>query len=400
MLLSFRHRNLTSLQTFRSCKIAIIGAGMAGLGAAKTLIENGIDDVLILEGSHRAGGRVHTFHIGGSVIELGAQWLHSTTDSLYKLAKDNNLISKHYSDEGLGIYVRDDGYIYDDFLVRKVDFQIGKILEECESFVDREVYPSSVGAYLEKQFMEYLEKCEDSEDVKNMKLELFDWNVLFQIIDNSCIDLNKLSAKDWGKYTCLGKDGQKHMNIVNGYNSLVDLILKSLPNNILLLNKLVTQVDYSLINNDKIELKCQDQTIVSDYVIVTSSIGFLKDNEEFFCPPLPTSIHKNIKDIGFYGMGKVYLFFEYKWWDTEGYQLVWRRNVRLNGANKWIQYISGFDLVLGHENALMGWVGGEGVQLMEELNDQTVGIHCVDLLKRFLKRSDIPYPINVVKYVN
>lgn len=371
---------------------------MAGLGAANTLIENGIDDILIIEGNNRPGGRIDTIKIDDGIIELGAQWLHSTSTPLYKLAKEYNLISDHCSDEGLGIYVRDDGFIYDNLLVKKVDFQFGKILEECEQFVNAKDYPRSVGDYLEERFMEYLENCENSEDVKEMKLELYDWNVLFQTIDNSCIDLKRLSAKDWGKYTCLGKDGQKHLNIRNGYGSLINILVNKLPKDVMLFNKRVVSVDYSS-DNDQVQLKCQDDTkINAEFVIVTSSIGFLKI-EECFKPPLPQQINNTIKNIGFNGMGKVFLFFDRKWWDTDGFQLVWRRCTKFQNcsAERWLQYISGFDLVLGHDNALMGWVGGDGVQIMEDLSEETVGTQCVNLLKKFLKRDNIPYPVRVIK---
>lgn len=377
--------------------MAIIGAGMAGLGAARTLIENGLGDVLILEGNDRPGGRIRTVGMGDGIIELGAQWLHNTTDSLYQLAVEHNLISDQLSDEGLGVYVRDDGHVYDDFLVKKISFQIGKILEDCENFVDADNYPASVGHFLERQFAEYVQNSEDSDDVKNMKLELYDWHVLFQVIDNSCLDLKSLSAKSWGKYACMGKDGQKHLNIRNGYQSLVDVLVRGLPKGALLLNKTVQELDYSLENVAKIELKCQDETILADYVIVTSSMACLKEFKNHIYPPLLDRLHRMIDDVGFNGMGKVFLFFKRKWWNTEGFQLVWRRSTKLYGEGKWVKYISGFDLVLGHDNALMAWVGAEGVEMMETLPEEIIGKHCVDLLKRFLKNDNIPDPINVVK---
>ena len=45
-------------------KIVIIGAGMAGISAAKTLLENGMKNVKIFEASNRVGGRIHTMDFG------------------------------------------------------------------------------------------------------------------------------------------------------------------------------------------------------------------------------------------------------------------------------------------------------------------------------------------------
>lgn len=44
----------------KTAKIVIVGAGIAGLAAAHTLRKNGFKEVVVLEGSDRIGGRIHT----------------------------------------------------------------------------------------------------------------------------------------------------------------------------------------------------------------------------------------------------------------------------------------------------------------------------------------------------
>lgn len=51
----------------------IIGAGMAGISAAETLLKNGITDIKILEASDRYGGRVYTKMWNSASCELGAK---------------------------------------------------------------------------------------------------------------------------------------------------------------------------------------------------------------------------------------------------------------------------------------------------------------------------------------
>ena len=58
-----------------SRKIIIIGAGMAGAAAARTLADAGCE-VLVLEARDRIGGRIHTFTDWGYPLELGANWIH------------------------------------------------------------------------------------------------------------------------------------------------------------------------------------------------------------------------------------------------------------------------------------------------------------------------------------
>ena len=55
--------------------VLILGAGMAGISAGKTLSDNGITSFLILEGGDDIGGRVKETQFGGVTVELGANWI-------------------------------------------------------------------------------------------------------------------------------------------------------------------------------------------------------------------------------------------------------------------------------------------------------------------------------------
>src|SRR5271154_3844023 len=57
--------------------VAVIGAGAAGIGAARRLSEAGTVSVLVLEARDRVGGRVHTIAPTGFALDRGAEWLHS-----------------------------------------------------------------------------------------------------------------------------------------------------------------------------------------------------------------------------------------------------------------------------------------------------------------------------------
>lgn len=87
----------------RRTKVLILGAGVAGLVAAKTLQENGISDFLILEAQDYIGGRFKQRSFAGVKLEEGANWIHYADDKknpLWKLKKMHNLrgIYTNYSD--------------------------------------------------------------------------------------------------------------------------------------------------------------------------------------------------------------------------------------------------------------------------------------------------------------
>jgi phytoene dehydrogenase-like protein len=58
----------------------VVGAGIAGLTAARLLTQAG-RAVLVLEARDRVGGRVVTDRRYGLATDLGASWIHGITDS-------------------------------------------------------------------------------------------------------------------------------------------------------------------------------------------------------------------------------------------------------------------------------------------------------------------------------
>src|SRR5215468_11578139 len=63
-----------------SREVLVIGAGIAGLTAARDLAVDGYD-VAILEARERIGGRIWTSHELGVPVDLGASWIHGFEDN-------------------------------------------------------------------------------------------------------------------------------------------------------------------------------------------------------------------------------------------------------------------------------------------------------------------------------
>jgi phytoene dehydrogenase-like protein len=67
--------------------VLVVGAGVAGLAAARDLADAGLR-VRVLEARGRVGGRVHTRRVPGyaAPVELGAEFIHGTPRELFDVA--------------------------------------------------------------------------------------------------------------------------------------------------------------------------------------------------------------------------------------------------------------------------------------------------------------------------
>lgn len=87
--------------------VIVIGAGMAGLAAARKLTLAGMQ-VTVLEKNQYAGGRVHTDVIGGLDIDTGAQFMASFYSHTYRLISELGLQGNIIPIKGGGAMSRHD----------------------------------------------------------------------------------------------------------------------------------------------------------------------------------------------------------------------------------------------------------------------------------------------------
>jgi monoamine oxidase len=74
--------------SLRDADVAVVGAGLAGLAAARELTTAGAG-VVVIEARDRVGGRVLNEEIaGGVVVEVGGQWIGPTQDRMAALAAE------------------------------------------------------------------------------------------------------------------------------------------------------------------------------------------------------------------------------------------------------------------------------------------------------------------------
>ncbi|HET9422283.1 MAG TPA: protoporphyrinogen oxidase [Nocardioides sp.] len=86
-------------------RIAVVGAGVAGLTAARDLADSG-HEVVVLEGAGEVGGKLRRRSVGGVVVDVGAEAMLNRRPEGVELARALGLEVVHPTDAGSRVWTR------------------------------------------------------------------------------------------------------------------------------------------------------------------------------------------------------------------------------------------------------------------------------------------------------
>ncbi|EED31149.1 putative amine oxidase [flavin-containing] B [gamma proteobacterium NOR5-3] len=95
--------------------VVVIGAGLAGLTAARDLQLAGCESFVVLEGNDRVGGRTLNHHLqNGHYSEAGGQWVGPGQTAVYDLCRELNIGMHPTYLKGKSVYAAQDGSLYEE----------------------------------------------------------------------------------------------------------------------------------------------------------------------------------------------------------------------------------------------------------------------------------------------
>jgi monoamine oxidase len=268
-------------------RVVVVGAGFAGLGAARTLQDAGCE-VTVLEARDRIGGRVHTVGLTPSmVVELGANWLQQG---------HRNTLAPLASRLGLCTVPTDFG--------DPLDLQCGvgprpvptdEVLPVLRAHLDSQPPQVDIAAAVDELRASGRVDVDDLQRVVDLEIAL-----------DAGAPLQELSAR-FGVEPGVG-EGDRW--IMGGYAQLLDSLAEGLD---VRLRTPVGEVTVDAGGVDVAGHTCRER---ADAVIVTAPVAVLRAGVIEFHPPLPVE-HRRALDLLTTGrVEKVALQFDRRWWPT------------------------------------------------------------------------------------
>ncbi|HEY0226120.1 MAG TPA: NAD(P)/FAD-dependent oxidoreductase [Mycobacterium sp.] len=279
--------------------VLVVGAGVAGLAAARSLTDAGWP-VRVIEARDRIGGRVYTIRDWGAPIEMGASWIHGTADDpVMELARN----------AGAQLVTTD----YDGWAKLAVDPTLRPFnydRDTWQKFVERACGQAEGGTLAAA-----LNAAAGREQLSRTERVQLDFYVATEIEDEYAATADQLSAKtfDKGDYATGDQDV-----ITNGYDALPKLLANGLH---IVLNTPVT----AIARQDKsVIVRAGNQSFEGPAAIVTVPLGVLKAATIAFDPPLPDGHAHAIAALGFGVLSKSYFRFNRQTWkvDNAFYQFI------------------------------------------------------------------------------
>jgi monoamine oxidase len=311
-------------------EVAIVGAGAAGLAAARRLADAGVE-VLVLEARERIGGRIFTDR-SGAPVELGAEFVHGSNASTWQVLRAEGLATRPWDRQrrvALG------GRLLDDAEVEALMARVVQLYEQVSHFEGPDISAEEAIVRL---------AAGDEAAARMVRRWLAGMEGAF---------VERLSARwlSWERaHTTAGWD---NFHVMEGYGRVPEALARGLA---LRLGAPVTQVEWGA-SGVRLDL-AEGEPVHARRAVLSVPLSLLQRERIAFAPALPEERQRALRAIDMGHVTKLALWFERPFWEdfsiltTDGMVPTW--------------WPSGS----AEHPALMGYAGGRYGLALAELGEQ------------------------------
>ncbi|MCT7974555.1 FAD-dependent oxidoreductase [Laspinema olomoucense] len=339
-------------------KVLVIGAGIAGLAAARELQGQGFQ-VTVLEGRDRIGGRIHTSRTLGFPVDLGASWIHGITGNpITTLAQEWQIPILPTDFDNIILYNSQGNPISD----RDLDLSYAiyeQIRDQAASLAENSEQDLSIASALQQVLA--------AQTLTPQQSQLIEWAFNSEFVTEFGADLESLSS--W--YVDEGEefDGEDYL-FPQGY----DKIITGLANNLeIQLQQKVTEIRYT---DSGVSVTTERETFTADAAIVTLPLGVLKSGSIKFSPELPENKQAAINRLTMGVLNKVILKFSEQFW-PEDYQNLDYLHEKPPDFSEFLNLA-----FYTQKPALMALTGGSFARQIEQLSEGEIRSRLMEVLRR------------------
>ena len=349
--------------------VIVVGAGMAGLTAARTLHDAGYDTTL-LEARKRIGGRIHTRRDLGSPTDMGAGWIHGKTGNpITNLARQYGSKIRFSDFTNIHAFFEDGrpGYM------QRMLTIYGAVLQAIAS----PPADGGRGVRVERHVRAALKpmlQSQDDEYTLNAVLGAMMLNAGAELTDIDLYEFNAQSRFEGGDYKFL-----------NGYDTVTYGLARGLT--------IDTGAPVKEINigENGVTVATEHQALVADYVVVAVPLAILIRTPIKFTPELPKSTHDAIWGLKIGLSEKVILRFPEAFWPKDPTILI-----RATEDKSYYSTFFNNHLPYGAGPILTARVAGARVPQFDKYSDADAQGEVMDVLRKAFGK-EIPDPTGMVR---